>query len=118
MKTLLIISCFILSVSPSFVIEPEKYMMKLYEQTADQLKSDPGIFKLETFIGDLDKTVMGKTFKGKVTFESGFVNRIGKFELNRQKNAEIWNSTLVRLFSCSINPTPPSNLSWNEMKAY
>jgi hypothetical protein len=100
MESSLTLLLFVLSVSrvfsSRFVIEPEKYLMKIHEKSAVQL-SEADVLNIEMFTADINKTDMGKTFEGKVTFDYGFVRKIGKFELNKQKYAEVWNETLVSL---------------------
>lgn len=104
MKSLSIFFVLVLSVSGSrFIIEPKIYLVKNYEKVAAKVKANPGFLKIEDFSADLDKTLMGKQFKGKVTFNSGFISRIGKFEMNDQKYVPTWNDTVVGFFNAILS---------------
>lgn len=96
MKSLSIIFVLILGASCSrFIIEPKAYLIKLHDKVSAKLAANPQSLVIQDFEGDFDEILMGKSLKGKVTFHSGFVSRIGKFELNDQKFVESWNDTLV-----------------------
>lgn len=83
------------------VVEPKIYLAKIFDHVAAQLLAEPGTLKLENFDGIFNTTLMAKSFDGTVKFHSGFVNRIGKFQLNEQKYKELWNDTMVK-FKVSI----------------
>lgn len=81
--------------SSKFIIEPETYLMEIQKNVANQLKLNPEMLNVEDIGADISKTAMGKKFEGRVSFYSSFVNRIGRFELNKEINIEAWNDTLV-----------------------
>jgi hypothetical protein len=76
MKSFAIFFAFVVSASCSrHIIEPEVFVAKLFNNVAERVRADPGVLTIEDFVGEFDKTLLGKQFQGKVTFNSGFVNR-------------------------------------------
>lgn len=98
MKVIVIIFCFVAVVSCTrFVVKPQEYFTKLYDNIVVQIIGTPGtVLSLEDFVTTIDNSTMSKKFDGTVKFHSGFVNRIAKLELTGTVT-EQWNDTGVRV---------------------
>lgn len=91
----IIFSLIAVSCCSRFVIEPKKYFEEIYDNLVAKLFAEHGTLKLIDFDDILKISLMNKMLDGSVNFHSGFVNRIGKLELNEQKYKELWNDTHV-----------------------
>ena len=102
MKVIGIIFCLIAVASCSyFVVDKEKYFMKLCDKVVAQLTGFPGTaLNLEDFQTTIKNESLNKAFDGVVKFYSGFVNSIGNVKLTGVgvgMVTEQWNETGVKI---------------------
>lgn len=91
---------FILLASSAFcqrkILNPEVYLEKIYNKIAAQILGEPNTsLKFNDFEGALNISQFEKVLVGTAKFHSGYISRIGKFQLNREKYADVWNDTHV-----------------------
>lgn len=91
---------FLLLASSAFcqrkIINPEVYLEKIYHSIAAQILAEPNTsLKFNDFEGALNISQFEKVLVGTAKFHSGYISRIGKFQLNSQKYEEVWNDTHV-----------------------
>lgn len=83
MKVIILVMLLNVCSSQRVVVDAENYITRIFDNVAAQiLQEGPGsLLKLADFEEDLYTKKFDKVFNGTAKFKSGFVNRIGKFEM-------------------------------------